>query len=139
LARDDDERTENGDQEGGFEFAFEQHAGDSEKANGKSPIESVDLAEFERHLAGALDGLHKELQPTVAATSDATPTQAQKRNSSVWNNGEKAWSEKEKEGIVTTTLTTPKGRVEKLGAFGGGEAGPGTPGSLYDQDGFLKA
>ncbi|SMR59678.1 unnamed protein product [Zymoseptoria tritici ST99CH_3D1] len=127
-----EEQAEAGE-EGGFEYVFEPHADKS--SQNKSSIESVDLQDFERDLADALDGLHKELAPGIE--KDNTPMQTRpdaktRRNSTVWNDGEKFWTESQKEGIVTTTLTTLKGRTERMSQV------LGTPGSLYDQDGFLK-
>lgn len=120
-----------------------------------SDLGSIDFDAWGRNIEGALAGFAAEFEAnhgyawsaeTTAALNSKRKSVLQRssamagqRNSTVWDDGEKFWTdggvevEEEPRTVDPRLLMTPASKLKEE------EKGSGTPRSLYDADGFLKA
>ena len=121
-----------------FDFGFAAAGAEEEH---RSALDEIDMTEVERKLDGALAGFE-------AMPSDDTTLQ-EKRSSSVWEDGERFWNQRQQEsspiGVARSSsvpfddLATPKKDIGLgHGLIATARSIQMTPKSLYDSDGFLR-
>ncbi|KAF7187004.1 hypothetical protein HII31_11613 [Pseudocercospora fuligena] len=144
-----------------FDFDFESSTSTETtpgKNTGVSAMDEIDMEIFEKNVEGALKGFDAEYRYSQQK-ENISPSSQHGRRSSVWDDGEKYWTQeesrpstsgslfpaythatptKQKEQVVTTSidprlLMTPANGVRSSASMAA------TPKTLYDADGFLKA
>lgn len=115
-----------------FDFAASTEPGAAQEP--LSALDEIDMTEIERKHDGALAGFD-------AIPSDETVRPHENRSSSVWEDGERFWEQKENTApqfafVPSSPLPIKANTPRKRAEYDGGLVA--TPRSLYDSDGFLR-
>ncbi|KAK3698139.1 hypothetical protein LTR37_017097 [Vermiconidia calcicola] len=120
-----------------FDFGFASAGAEEGAEEYKSALDDIDMTEVEQIIDGALAGF------AAPPGSDDTVREQQKRSSSVWEDGEKYWTEQSPQiSVMPSSPLAMDVTPQKPGSNGSLAVTPRTvqftPKSLYDSDGFLR-